>query len=159
MDTILTIINVAIALAVLTILIYASKGAETISQPQPRAGYKHSALERRRKSLELATKEWNRKLSRGHIFLAGEQKHLVDQLEREVAAMENELFDTTEEEPVAPKPEAPENEPVAVIRCGCHEPCKVLYYKAQCSFCEWSGSSFSKETAEARRVKHEMRHA
>lgn len=156
MNTILTIISMGLVITALVLCICTWRALRPVSKPQPRAGYKHSALERRRKSLELATKEWNRKLSRGHIFLAGEQKHLVDQLEREVAALENERTCTKEE--ATPKPEAPKNEPVAVIRCGCHEPCKVLYYKTQCSFCEWSGSSFSKETAEARRVKHEMRH-
>lgn len=153
----LTIINTAALITMFMIypLVRKQRGASTFTHP--RAGDKLSMLNRRREALRLATKEWHGELDRGYTSLAKNSKRLVDQLEREVAALETELFNPKAEGII--KPETPKNEPVAVIRCGCHEPCKVLYYKTQCSFCEWSGSSFSKETAEARRVKHEMRHA
>lgn len=156
MDTILTIISAVLAIAALVLCICTWRALRPVSKPQPRAGYKHGPLERRREALQLATKAWLYSVEHGFVNTERREKQVMERLEREVAAMENEPFGTKEE--ATPKPEAPKNEPVAVIRCGCHEPCKVLYYKTQCSFCEWSGSSFSKETAEARRVKHEGKH-
>lgn len=156
MDTILTIINVAITVTALILCFRAWRGLRAVSKPQPRAGYKHSALERRRKSLELATKEWNRKLSRGHIFLAGEQKHLVDQLEREVAALEDELSAAAEE--AAPKPEAPKLKHVTTVRRRRNE-AGGLRYEAQCVACGWSRVSFSMRTSMEKSVEHEMRYS
>ena len=61
MTTAFIVINALITIAALILCVRAWRGLRAVSKPQPRAGYKHSALERRRKSLELATKEWNRK--------------------------------------------------------------------------------------------------
>ena len=156
MTTAFIVINALITIAALVLCIRAWRGLRSVSKPQPRAGYKHSALERRRKSLELATKEWNRKLSRGHIFLAGEQKHLVDQLEREVAALEDELFGTAEE--ATPKPEAPKRNHVITIRYK-YDKDYGWHYHGRCSLCDWCQVSFSSERAEAKRAAHERKHA
>lgn len=144
----LTIINTAALITMFMIwpLVGKQRGANAFIHP--RAGYKHSALERRRKSLELATKEWNRKLSRGHIFLAGEQKHLVDQLEREVAALENDLFGT--------KGECRKH--VTTISSG-HDELHRACYIAQCYLCDWYSVGFLREKAEAKCAAHERTHA
>ena len=156
MDTILTIISMGLVITALVLCICTWRALGPVSKSQPRAGYKHSALERRRKSLELATKEWNRKLSRGHIFLAGEQKHLVDQLEREVAALENELFGAAEE--AAPKLEAPKRKPITQVDC-IGRGVAGNYYVITCTFCGWESSCYSLEKAEAKSDAHEMEHA
>ena len=155
MDTILTIISMGLVITALVLCICTWRALRPVSKPQHRAGYKHSALERRRKSLELATKEWNRKLSRGHIFLAGEQKHLVDQLEREVAALEDELFGTAEEP--TPKEEAPKLEHDTTMS-GEYLRKWGWMYRAECSACDWWQDSYSPQTAVEKGVEHEGRH-
>ena len=147
MDTILTIISMGLVITALVLCICTWRALRPVSKPQHRAGYKHSALERRRKSLELATKEWNRKLSRGHIFLAGEQKHLVDQLEREVAALENELLGAKDEC----------RKHVTTVSRG-HDELHRACYLAQCYLCDWYSVGFSLEKAEEKGAAHEGKH-
>lgn len=92
MTEILTIINTITILTMLIIYLLARKRYGANVFMHPRAGDKLSMLNRRRKALHLATKEWHGKVDRGYTNLAEEGKGLVNQLEREVAALENELF-------------------------------------------------------------------
>ena len=155
MTIVLTIINVVIALTVLTILIYASKGAETISQPQPRVGDNLSRLARRQEALQLATQKWHESVELGLTFAERHQREVVVRLEREVAELEDEMLSVAEE--VTPKTETPKRQPVAKVEFVGDDffpDCYII----TCSFCGWSWWGRSEKRAEAKRAQHEREH-
>lgn len=149
----LTIINTITLLAMLIVYLLASKRYGANAFIHPRAGDKLSMLNRRRKALRLATKEWHGKLDMGYPNLAGECKRSVDQLEREVAALENELFGTKEE--ATSKLKATRSKPILSVEYVDGE----IYYSSECATCEWSAASTSKEVAVKIYVEHERKHA
>lgn len=144
----LTIINTAALITMFMIwpLVGKKRGANAFIHP--RAGDKLSMLNRRRKALHLATKEWHGKVDRGYTNLAGDCKNLVDQLEREVAALEDELFGI--------KGECRKH--VTTISSG-HDELHRACYIAQCYLCDWYSVGFLREKAEAKGAEHERKHA
>lgn len=143
----LTIINTITLLAMLIVYLLARKRYGANAFIHPRAGDKLSMLNRRRKALELATKEWHGKVDMGYTNLAGDCKRLVDQLEREVATLENELFGT--------KGECRKH--VTTISRG-HDELHRACYIAQCYLCDWYSVGFLREKAEAKGAEHERKY-
>lgn len=151
----LTIINTITLLAMLIVYLLARKRYGANAFMHPRAGDKLSMLNRRRKALHLATKEWHGKVDRGYTNLAGDCKNLVDQLEREVAALEKELFEPKEEERATSKLKATRSKPILSVEYVDGE----IYYSSECATCEWTAASTSKEVAVKIYVEHERTHA
>lgn len=149
----LTIINTAALITMFMIypLVRKQRGASTFTHP--RAGDKLSMLNRRREALRLATKEWHGELDMGYTSLAKNSKRLVDQLEREVAELENELFNQQAEG--ISEPEASKRKHVTTVRRRRNE-AGGLRYEAQCVACGWSRVSFSMKTSVEKSVEHEM---
>lgn len=152
----LTIINTITLLAMLIVYLLASKRYGANAFMHPRAGDKLSMLNRRRKALHLATKKWHSNVNGGYTISASDSKRLVDQLEREVAALENELFGPKEE--ATPKPKTPKSGPVVSTKID-SAGVFGFFYTSDCSLCGWSFSSYSKETAEEKGTEHERTHA
>lgn len=155
MTTVFIIINVLITITALILCIRAWKGLRAVSKPQSRTVDKPSELARRREELEIVGKAWLYSMEHGLPLSARHERGMMNRLEREVAAMENELFGTPEE--ATPKPETPKRQSeIKVDFIGNNIPGE--YYGITCSFCGWSGSGASMETVEAKRAQHEREH-
>lgn len=155
MTEILTIINTITLLAMLVIYLLARKRYGANAFMHPRAGDKLSMLNRRRKALHLATKEWHSNVNGGYTISASDSKRLVDQLEREVAALEKELFEPKKEERAPSKLKTTRSKPALSVEYVDGE----IYYSSKCATCEWNAASTSKEVAVEIYVEHERSHA
>lgn len=153
MTTVFIVINALITITALVLCIRAWRGLSAVSKPKPSTVDKPSELARRREELEIVGKAWLYSMEHGLPLSARHERGMMNRLEREVAALENELFGTKEE--AISKLKATRSKPILSVEYVDGE----IYYSSECATCEWSAASTSKEVAVKIYVEHERKHA